>query len=332
MGGSRQVSRLLALILPGAGTLILTGLPHDTDAVEAWRARVATGLQSVYDAHAHRQTAPITGTNPARLDAQGRVEADVHYDCSSSDPSTTLAAAGLSPGSSTHLPPLCVVEGWTAPGALPQLTNVPGVTRVEIPSYVRHIRRPTLKSTAASQVGNAIDGNAVTIMHADQFVRQAGGGGGGVIVGVQSAGAASLSTIQSRGELPNVTVLTTAAGASPMAADEGTALLQEIHAVAPNAGLAFCEPQTFVQYTACLQQFAQVGATIMVDDILFFGQDPLSSAGTDAAGVTQFLAQHPDVAMFTSAGNDNGSYWEGTYTPVTVQSLGLATITCPGST
>lgn len=332
MGESKQASRILApLILANAGALILAALPHDCDATEAWRARVAPGLLSVYDAHNRRQSAPATGTSAPRFDAQGRVEADVHYDCSSGVPEPALTAAGLVASTATHLPPLCVVEGWIAPSALAQLAAVSGVTHVKAPSYARHIQRPALKSTAASQSGSVIDGNAITIMRADQFVKQAGGGGGGVTVGVQSSGVASLSTIQSRGELPNVNVLTAAAGASPSTADEGTALLQEIHAIAPNAALAFCEPQTFVQYTACLQQFVRAGATIMVDDIVFFDQDPMSSAGTDAAGVTQFLSQNPNVAMFTAGGNDNGSYWEGTYTPVTVGSLNLPTITCPGS-
>jgi hypothetical protein len=188
-----------------------------------------------------------------------------------------------------------------------------------------------LKSTAAPQTAATIDGNAITIMHADQFVAQAGGGGKGIIVGVQSQGVASLTTIQNRNELPSVSVLTTAAGASATLADEGTALLEEIHAVAPNAGLAFCEPQTFVEYTACLQQFVKAGATIMVDDILFIDQDPMSSNGTDTAALQQFLTQNPNVALFTAGGNDNGSYWEGTYTPVSVSSAGISAITCPGS-
>ena len=40
--------------------------------------------------------------------------------------------------------------------------------------------------------------------------------------------------------------------------------------------LAFCESQTFVQYTACLQQFVNAGASIMVDDFMFLDQDPMS--------------------------------------------------------
>jgi hypothetical protein len=224
---------------------------------------------------------------------------------------------------------LCVVEGWIAPEALPTLAGVSGVTRVKLPSYVRHIPRRVLRSTAAAPAGGTIDGNALTIMHADQFVAQAGGGGAGVIVGVQSQGIASLSTIQGRHELPAVQVLTSAAGGSNSpGADEGTALLEEVHAVAPDAGLAFCEPQTFIQYTACLQHFVSAGATVMVDDILFLDQDPMSSDTTDVQGISGFLAQNPQVALFTAAGNDNGSYWEGNYAPIAAPTP----ITCPGST
>ena len=330
MGRPKQVSGLLAVLLLSSA-LFLAALPRDTSAIPPWRSRVATGLQSVYDTAV--QTSPAgAANNTARFDAQGRVEADVHYDCSASVPKTALAAAGLTVSGTAHLPPLCVVEGWIAPAALPKIAAVAGVTRVAIPSYVRHVPRPALKSTAATPASTAIDGNAVTIMHADQFVAQAGGGGNGVIVGVQSQGVTSLSTIQGRHELPDVRVLTTAAGGTPSTADEGTALLQEVHAVAPNAGLAFCEPQTFVQYTACLQQFVKAGSTVMVDDILFLDQDPLSSGGTDAAALQQFLAQNPGVALFTAGGNDNGSYWEGTYAPVALSSLGMPNITCPGST
>ena len=32
--------------------------------------------------------------------------------------------------------------------------------------------------------------------------------------------------------------------------------------------------------------------------------------------------------LFTAAGNYNGSYWQGTYTPVSATSLGVATLSC----
>jgi hypothetical protein len=150
---------------------------------------VAPSLQAVYDSHS---------ATLARFDAQGRVEADVEYNCASHLQTAALAAAGLTVTGSTFLPPLCVVEGWIAPAALPTLATAANVTRIKLPSYVRHTPRPSLKITAASPTGGAIDGNALTIMRADQFVTQAGGGGVGVTVGVQSQGVASLSAIQGR--------------------------------------------------------------------------------------------------------------------------------------
>ncbi len=327
MGGSIKTSPLLAAILPVFCALLLTGNSRTSAAAEPWRSKVSAKLQSVYDSRSVDRSAR---TQQARFDTRGRVEADVHYTCSSRAPTKALADAGFSVNTSAHLPPLCVVEGWVAPVALPTLAAISGVTSIKLPSYVRHVPRPSLKSTAASATSATIDGTALSIMHADQFVVQAGGGGGGVTVGVQSQGVASLSTIQARHELPSVQVLTSAAGGpNDPYADEGTALLEEVHAVAPNASLAFCESQTFVQYTACLQQFVNAGATVMVDDILFLDQDPMSSGGTDVQAISQFLAQNPNVALFTAAGNDNGSYWEGAYTPVAIPSQ---TITCPGST
>jgi hypothetical protein len=58
----------------------------------------------------------------------------------------------------------------------------------------------------------------------------------------------------------------------------------------------------------------------------------MSSGGTDVQAVEQFLAQNPNVAMFTAAGNANGSYWEGTYTPVSVTAQSLLPLNCPGNT
>jgi hypothetical protein len=259
-----------------------------------------------------------------------------------------LAAAGFSTGASARFPPLCVIEGWTSLASLPQLAAIPGVTQVRIPSYARHLPRPATaplgpiglsqaagRARAKAQASSAINGTAVSIMHADQFVSQAGGGGTGITVGIQSAGVYSLSTIQGRGELPAVSVLTTAVGGSPSSADEGTVLLEEVHAVSPSAKLAFCEPQTFVQYIACLQQFTSLGATVMADDIVFLDQDPLSSGGTgtsggtDSQGLSAFLAQNPNVMLFTAAGNDNGSYYEGAYKPITVAQAGISPLSCP---
>ncbi len=142
---------------------------------------------------------------------------------------------------------------------------------------------------------------------------------------------ASLASIQQRGELPAVQVFTPSGQSNPPPADEGTALLEEVHAVAPAAGLAFCGPTTFVEYTSCLQRLIAAGATVLVDDLIFIGQDLMSADGADTQAVEAILAQNPSVALFTVVGNYNGSYWEGPYAPVSLASQGMPALTCPTS-
>lgn len=258
-----------------------------------------------------------------RLDAAGRAQMDIHYDCTGSAPTAALAAAGVSIGASVKLPPLCVVEGWADPADLAAIAAVSGVTAVGPPAYAEH-RQPLLPAPARvpqrraqkAQGAASIDANGVSIMHADQFVAL-GTSGSGVLVGVQSTGVTSLATIQGRGELPgNVQVLAPAGQVTPPVGDEGTALMEEVHAVAPGAGLAFCGPNTFVEYTSCLGQLIAAGATVLVDDIIFPGEDVMSTNSANAQAIGQLLTQNPAVLLFTSAGNYTGSYWEGAYTPV----------------
>jgi len=264
---------------------------------------------------------------PWVLDSSGRAQVDVSYDCAKSAPRTALSAAGLTISTAVKLPPLCVVEGWAAIASLSRIAAVDGVTGVKPPAYVlpRHPLAPgnsglgpssPLRSQKA-QGAAGIDANGISIMNADKFLAQTATNGTGVLVGVQSTGVSSLSVIQGRYELPgNVELFNPSGQSSPPVGDEGTALMEEVHAVAPGAGLAFCGPNTFVEYTSCLAQLIAAGATVLVDDIIFPGEDVMSTNSTNAQAIGQLLAQNPAVLMLTSAGNYTGSYWEGPYAPV----------------
>ena len=322
MGGKHSGARLLislACVVAAWAPPVPVAWANPAAADDGWRVRVAAKLLSVHDAPASRSV------TAARFDARGRVQADVHYDCSREPPAGSLAAAGLAISSSARVTPFCVIEGWIAPERLAQIASVAGVRRVALPSYAIF---PSLKATPAASAAGAINSNGVAIMHADQFISQTGLNGTGVTVGVQSAGISNITVIQQRGELPAVQIVKPADGGTAPAGDEGTALLEEIHAVAPGAALAYCGPATYVEYTSCLSQMVSAGATILVDDIIFPQQDLLSSDSSEVQAVEQLLAQNPSVALFTAAGNYNGSYWEGSYSPVALSSLGLTPLTC----
>ncbi len=272
-------------------------------------------------------------------DAAGRIQVDVHFDCSLAPPLEALAAAGLAVTSTVKSGTLCVVEGWTAPTALPKLEGVGGVTRVAAPSYVLPVRpralRPVIRSPARAPVeklgASLIDANGVSIMRAGQFLSQTGVTGAGVTVGVQSTGVSSLSSIQARGELPgSISVLYPAGNNTPATADEGTVLMEEIHAVAPGANLIFCGPSTFVEYISCLSQLVSAGAGIVLDDTGFVGDGIMSQNNDQTSAVTQILSQNPGTLMLTSVGNNDGTYWEGDYAPVSAASTTLPTLSCPG--
>jgi len=323
MGARHSSARLLIGFVGIAVAWGSTTSPAAT--ADAWRLRVSAKLLSIYDASPEGRSA----ASAARFNEKGWVQADIHYDCAGETPTQALVAAGLSLGSTVRLGPFCVIEGWVAPETLSRIAVVAGVKRVTLPAYAVH---PRLKGTAASPAASAsgtIDFNGVKIMRADQFVTQTGAGGAGAKVGVQSGGISNLKTIQARGELPAVQVVKPADGSNSPAGDEGTALLEELHAVAPSAALTYCGPSTYVEYTSCLSQMVAAGATILVDDIIFPQQDLLSSDSSEVQAIEQLLTQNPGVALFTAAGNYNGSYWEGNYSPVALSSLGLPPLTCP---
>ena len=338
---------------PSLGASVASPAPN-TD----WQSRVSPALVRTYEAATNvPQKSSVAEPRPSpastvRVDASGRVQVDVHVDCTADPPVAALKAAGLKVTAAVRLAPTCVVEGWVNPASLPKIAGVPAVERVTTPSYSLHKPRRTPATPAApsiqgapvpgsstimslpagilqAAVNPAIDATAIAISHAGTYIGQTGVSGTGVTVGVMSDDATNLSVIQSRAELPVVNVIPSSASPSPT--DEGTMMLEEVYAMAPGASLAFCGPQTTVEYLSCLQGLAAAGATIVVDDIAYYDEDLMSSTGQFAQSVQSFLTGNPSVLLFTVTENFNGSYWEGNYTPVAIASLGAGynSLTCP---
>ena len=330
MGGLKTASR------PARTLPALAGLLRTVQVLVAF----AAAASSAPIASAATPLAVATLESTAHVDAAGRLQLDVHFDCSGAPPLAALGTAGLTATSTVQAGTLCVIEGWALPAVLPQLRAVPGVTRITAPSYIRPMPPRALRPVAHSLARGAvqrlsaatagIDQYGVSIMRADQFVAQTGTSGAGVTVGVQSSGVYSLSAIQSRGELPpSIQVLYPAGNSTPVVADEGTMLLEQVHAVAPGAKLVYCGPTTFVDFTSCLTQLIGAGATILLDDTGFPGDDLMSQDNDQSSAVTQILAGNPDVMMLSSAGNNEGTYWEGNYAPVSAATTTLPALSCP---
>jgi subtilisin-like proprotein convertase family protein len=138
--------------------------------------------------------------------------------------------------------------------------------------------------------------------------------GVGVKICALSDGVDSLSTSQAGGELPAVDVLPGEAGSG----DEGTAMLEIIHDVAPSAALgfatAFTSEASFADNILALR--FQAHCDVIVDDVIWFAE-PRFQDGDVAQSVNAIIA---DGGMyFSSAGNEGNTvdgtsgHWEGDY-------------------
>ncbi len=138
--------------------------------------------------------------------------------------------------------------------------------------------------------------------------------GTGIGIGVLSNGVDSLAARQASGDLPaRVTVLPGQAGKG----DEGTAMLEIVHDLAPGAELYFAQGMDGqAQFAANIEALCEAGADVIVDDIVYF----LESAFQDdiiARGVNAAVAN--GCVYFSSAGNagnltnDTSGVWEGNY-------------------
>ncbi len=140
--------------------------------------------------------------------------------------------------------------------------------------------------------------------------------GTGVKVCVLSDGVDSLAAVQATGDLPPVVqVLPGQAGSG----DEGTAMLEIVHDLAPGATLAFATAfNGSASFAQNIIDLKNVGCNIIVDDVTYFAESPFQDNNI-ADAVNQVSAA--GVLYFSSAGNsgnlDDGTAgtWEGNFTP-----------------
>jgi hypothetical protein len=91
--------------------------------------------------------------------------------------------------------------------------------------------------------------------------------------------------------------------------DEGRAMLQIVHAVAPGAGMAFYSPTTEADFATGIQALATAGAKVIADDLGYF-DEPFFQDGLVAQAVDAVEAN--GAAYFSAAGNDSNLSYENT--------------------
>jgi hypothetical protein len=127
---------------------------------------------------------------------------------------------------------------------------------------------------------------------------------------------ATAATDVATGDLPaGVSVLEEAdcldygAPVFPPFGDEGRAMLQIVHDVAPGASLAFytAEGSSEADFAAGIGKLAAAGATVIADDVGYF-DEPFFQDGIRAQAIDAVEAK--GVAYFSAAGNDGNASYE----------------------
>ncbi|MGA9768071.1 MAG: S8 family serine peptidase, partial [Blastocatellia bacterium] len=147
--------------------------------------------------------------------------------------------------------------------------------------------------------------------------------GTGIKIGVISDGVTNLAASQALGDLGTVTVLPGQVGSG----DEGTAMLEIIHDVAPGAQLFFATADpTITQFAQNIRDLRTAGCDIIVDDVGYFVESAFQDGtpgvtNTNGGAVTQAVNDvvAAGALYFSSAANsgnknDNTSTtWEGDF-------------------
>jgi hypothetical protein len=257
----------------------------------------------------------LAGTNDLfQYDKQGRVAVDI----------TANDVNQLLPGLQTFgfqvtasQPASHLVEGYLPIASILETSQlVPDGLLGVLPSY---------RSTNSAGLVNSEGDN---VLEADRVrgSMPAGFDGTGVKVGVlsdsfnaQGGAAADIAS----GDLPaaGVTVLQDFNGGE----DEGRAMLQIVHDVAPGATLGFATADSggdfgFAQNIRALADPNQFGAKVIVDDVTYF-DEPFFQEGPIAQAVDDVVTNH-GVSYFSSAGNFQDQAYESTNVNFTADSTG----------
>lgn len=192
-----------------------------------------------------------------------------------------------------------IIQGWTPVFNLEDIAALDFVVRITPPDYGEP-RTGSVKT----------EGDA--IMRSDEVREILGFDGSMVRIGVISDGVDNASSAQATGDLPpNIIVNPNLPGRG----DEGTAMLEIIHDIAPGAELAFSAGAagvpTSLEFIESINFFLnEVGADIIVDDLFYPGQ-PYFEDGIIAQEAAEAVAQ--GAVFITSAGNGARRHYQAQY-------------------
>lgn len=143
--------------------------------------------------------------------------------------------------------------------------------------------------------------------------------GSGMTIGVLSDGVDNRASAQASNDLPPdgaaLNVLDNSVGG-----DEGTAILEILHDLAPGANMVFhTAGNNTVEFNSALDDLVAAGCNIIMDDIGWITQ-PFFEHGFVASHFETVLAAN-NILYFSSAGNAGQSHYQSDYSPIAIDNV-----------
>ena len=252
-------------------------------------AKLTHSLARLHTQHAARQSqrsaAPFSSNDPLITLVDDRVVVDAVASGDINVLKSDLVALGMQQA---------VAFGRVVSGQLP-ISAIPAAAGLASLRFAQSAAAMTHVGSVTSQGDHA--------MRSDIARTTLGVDGSGVNVGVLSdsfncLGGATADA--SSGDLPSVSV-TQEISVCTGATDEGRALLQLVHDIAPGASLSFASAfNGQASFASNILGLASAGAKVIVDDVLYFAE-PMFQDGIIAQAVDNVVAG--GVAYFSAAGN-----------------------------
>ena len=184
------------------------------------------------------------------------------------------------------------IEGWVSLSSLSSLAQMMEVSRLQ-----------TILPPKTSSIVTPGD-----ILHRSmEFRNMSGFSGSDIRVGVISDGVTHLDVAIAAGELPeSVVVLKDSVGG-----DEGTAMLEIIHDIAPEAELYFHDRGTSpIAFVKAMDTLIQAGCQVICDDIIYV--EPFFEDGYIAENVRDRILTY-DIVYVTAAGNAAQGHYQSEF-------------------
>ncbi len=181
------------------------------------------------------------------------------------------------------------------------VTKLKILTGLDAVSFIRTVLPPYLNTGSVTSEGDAIH-------RADQVRAQYGKNGSGVKVGIISDGVDHWTSARDKGDLPsNLNVLSNMQGG-----DEGTAMLEIVHDLAPGAELYFHDcSDNVVGFNNAVDELVSNGCEIICDDISWIAE-PFFEDGVVASHMASVIRNN-NITYISSAGNSALRHYQGVY-------------------